>query len=108
MPTYVMQGPGGTRGAETGEVYSWDEGQEIEAPDGEFTHLSDSAYETRPASYQTRPMQPSLDASRKYEVNGAYKDFYVGGEKVAENVRCKREQAEAWKRGELTTQELTE
>lgn len=110
MPTYLMQTRGGTEGAESGTYHRFEPGDEIEAPEGEFEHLPDSAYETRPGQYNTRPVTPAEESgqNREYESKGAYKDFYEGGELVAENIRCKKEEAEAWTRGELTTQELNE
>lgn len=107
MPTYVMQTRGGTEGAETGKYRQYEPGDQIEAPEGEFDHLSDGAYETRPASYETRPATPSDEQpERRYEVKGAYKDFYVGDDLVAENVRCTKDEAKAWVEGDIDINEL--
>lgn len=80
MPVYVMQTRGGTHGAETNQWRSYEPGDKIEAPKGEFRHLSDGAYETR-------PMQPENSSSEAELELGEHKGagyYYVrkGGERL--------------------------
>lgn len=86
MPVHKFQsGPGFTRGAATGEEYRWEEGDEIEAPEGEFRHLSPGMYETRPSrpakgSEETESKEPREDGA--HHTGSGWYDIVVGGEKV--------------------------
>ena len=62
MPTYEMRRAGGCSGAETGAHYTFDKGDEIDAPESEFRHLPDHA--ARVVGYEDRQMQ----AGKRYVV----------------------------------------
>ena len=64
MPTYKMQRTGGCRGAKTGANHTFSEGEEVDAPEGEFSHLPDSA--VRVVGYKDRQMKP--ESGPQYEV----------------------------------------
>lgn len=114
---YHFQLRGSTVGAVSGSSRSWRPGDTQVLPKGELKHVPPRHYETRPLTpsededddgeYKTRPLIPD-ESGREYEKNGAYKHLYVEGDLVEENVRCTKDEAEAWKRGDLSIDDLKE
>jgi hypothetical protein len=51
---HEMHRSGATTGAKTGRLRSYDAGETLVAPEGEFAHLPEGAYTTREASYRDR------------------------------------------------------
>jgi len=68
---YEMLRSGGCTGAKTGKSHSYNEGDEVQAPEGEFAHLPDSA--TRVVDYEDRSMQSS---GPRYEVRSGSRGWH--------------------------------
>lgn len=98
---YRFPSPGSTVGSATGRSYSWDAGETIEAPEGEFAHMGESdvdvisngSYRTSDQragrDYETAEMRPASDEDEPsgkfyYEEKGAgwYRICYPDGETV--------------------------
>lgn len=86
MPIYHMTRNGAIRGEETGRLRTFEAGDEIEAPKGEFDGLPDTAYETTEAQYQTRPMEAATRGKWSLGTHHGGGMYYLlyGGERITD------------------------
>lgn len=69
---YTFNKRGSTYGAETGAYRRFNEGDTVQAPQGEFRHLA-------PGTYETRPLKAGADSGEgpdlsAYHIGGGYYD----------------------------------
>lgn len=93
-----MKRRGSTTGAATGRFRSWTAGDTIDAPEGEFNHLSSRMYNARVIEPEQSDPQPSGTAKTRYEIvqSGGWTKVLDGsGEQVGSAIRGTGDDAKA-------------